>query len=270
MTRHDDDADAGLADEQTWLVGPDQRDRRGHRTSLPRHPEPGPSGRPNTTDTCTLVASTSGPEVRELTPVRRIFLPSRPTSGAVGAVGVARRVGWVSPSSQQHQAALVARNAASGVVFLTGAGLYAPLQRSGTVDFNTTPFSVGVIAIIAGLASNRRRAIATGLVLAGWGAAVLLVAHGAVSAERTTPAYMLGIGAGLVATAVLAPKAQRGEWLTSGAIAAALGPLGLYLSYDVGSLGRWPVWALTLLALAVWELFWGVGSHSAREATAAR
>ncbi len=30
---------------------------------------------------------------------------------------------------------------------------------------------------------------------------------------------------------------------------AALGPLGLYLSYDVGALGRWPAWALSLLAL---------------------
>jgi len=176
----------------------------------------------------------------------------------------------VSPSSQPHQTDSLAGDALSGVVFLIGAGLYALLQRSGTIDFNATPVSVGVIAIIAGLASNRRRAIATGLVLAGWGTAVLLVAQGAVPAARTTPAYMLGIGAGLMATAVLAPKAQRGEWLTSGAIAAALGPLGLYLSYDVGALGRWPAWALSLLALAVWELFWGVGHRSAREATAPR
>ncbi len=164
----------------------------------------------------------------------------------------------------------MARDAASGIVFLIGAGLYALLQRSGTVDFNATPVSVGIIAIIAGLASSRRRAIATGLVLAGWGTAVLLVAHGTVPPARTTPAYMLGIGAGLVVAAALAPKPQRGEWLTSGAIAATLGPLGLYLSYDIGALGRWPAWALSLLALAGWELFWAVGFRSARKATAAR
>ena len=192
------------------------------------------------------------------------------TGRAVGVVGVAGRVGRVSPPPQPHQAGSVARNAVSGVVFLIGAGLYALLQRSGTVDFNATPVSVGVIAIIAGLASNRRQAIATGLVLAGWGTAVLLVAHGTVPSARTTPAYMLGIGAGLVATAALAPKAKRGEWLTSGAIAAALGPLGLYLSYDVGALGRWPAWALSLLGLAAWELFWSVGPRSARGASAAR
>ncbi len=80
---------------------------------------------------------------------------------------------------------------------------------------------------------------------------------------------MLGIGAGHVVAAALAPKARRGEWLTSGAIVAVLGPIGLYLSYDVGALGRWPAWALSLLALAGWELFWGVGPGSAREATAA-
>lgn len=150
------------------------------------------------------------------------------------------------------------------MVFLAGAGVYALLQRSGAVEFNVTPLSVGIIAVVAGLASRRRRTLATGLVLAGWGTAVLLVDNGAIPAQRTTPAYMLGIGIGLLAAAALAPKDRRGEWLTSGAIAAVLGPLGLYLSYDVGALGRWPAWALSLLALACWELFWGVGPRSGR------
>jgi len=163
----------------------------------------------------------------------------------------------------------VVRNAVSGVVFVVGAGVYALLQRSGTVAFNVTPLSVGIIAVVAGLVSSRRRAIPTGFVLAGWGTAVLLVAHGVVPSSRTTPAYMLGIGAGLLAAAALAPKVHRGEWLTSGAVAAALGPLGLYLSYDVGALGRWPAWALSLLALAAWELFWGVGPRSVRAGIAA-
>ncbi len=75
---------------------------------------------------------------------------------------------------------------------------------------------------------------------------------------------MLGIGIGLLAAAALAPQARRAEWLTSGVIATVLGPLGLYLSYDVAALGRWPAWVLTLVALAGWELFWGVGPRSAR------
>ena len=81
---------------------------------------------------------------------------------------------------------------ASGIVFLVGAGAYALVQGPGGADFNLTPLFVGTIAIVAGLSSARRRALATGLVLAGWGAAVLAVAHGVVPADRTTPAYMLG------------------------------------------------------------------------------
>lgn len=166
-----------------------------------------------------------------------------------------------------HQNRSLARNTASGVVFLAGAGVYALLQRSATLGFEFTPLSVGIVAVIAGLVSNRRRTIATGLVLAGWGVAVVLVVSGAVPPPRTTPAYMLGIGVGLLVAAVLAPKARRGEWLTSGAIAAVLGPLGLYLSYDVGAFGRWPAWALSLVILAGWELLWGVGLDSTRPST---
>jgi len=167
-------------------------------------------------------------------------------------------------SARQHRRkdGPAAHNAISGVVFLAGAGVYALLQSSGITDFDTTPLSVGIIAILAGLLSSRQRAIATGLVLAGWGTAVLLVANEVVPAPRTTPAYMLGIGVGLLLAALLAPEAHRGDWLTSGAIAAAFGPLGLFLSYDVSSLGRWPAWALTLVALAVWELFWGMVPRS--------
>ncbi len=85
------------------------------------------------------------------------------------------------------------RKAASGSVFLVGAGVYAILQRSGAVEFTVTPLIVGIIAVIAGLASSRRGALGTGLVLAGRGTAVLLVDSGAIPAQRATPACMLGI-----------------------------------------------------------------------------
>jgi len=116
---------------------------------------------------------------------------------------------------------------------------------------------MGVIAIVAGLAGTRHRVTATGLALAGWGAAVLLVAEGVVPAARTTPAYMLGMGIGLLVAAAVAPRSARGDWLTSAAIVAFTGPLSLYLTYDVGALGRWPFWAGVLLAWAGWEARWG-------------
>ncbi len=110
---------------------------------------------------------------------------------------------------------------------------------------------------------------ARGLALAGWGTAVLLVAHGTVPPARTPPAYMLGIGVGLVVAAALAPKPQRGEWLTSGAIAAALGPLGLYLSYDVARPRPLARVGAEPACLVGRGLFWAVGPRSARRATAA-
>ena len=157
---------------------------------------------------------------------------------------------------------------ASGIVFLVGAGVYALVQGPGGADFNLTPLFVGAIAIVAGLSSRRRRALATGLVLAGWGAAVLAVAHGVVPADRTTPAYMLGIAVGLLVTAGVSRHDESAELMNSAAVAAFLGPLGLYLSYDVAALGRWPAWAVTLVGLAAWELFWSLRSSPPARGTA--
>lgn len=156
------------------------------------------------------------------------------------------------------------RAAASGLVFLVGAGVYALMQGPGGADFFLTPLTVGIIAIVAGLSSGRRRPLATGLVLTGWGLAVQAVSNDVVDAERVAPAYMLGIGAGLLATAAVARREGRGELMTSAAIAAFLGPLSLYLAYDVEALGRWPAWALTLVGLAAWELYWSVRGASPR------
>lgn len=144
----------------------------------------------------------------------------------------------------------------SAAVVLAGAGAYAFLEGSGTLSFAATPMILGIIAIVAGLVGTRRRATATGLALAGWGAAVLLVAHDVVPAARTTPAYMLGMGTGLLVAAAVAPRRARGDWLASAAVAAFAAPLSLYASYDVAALGRWPVWSGVLLAWAAWEAFW--------------
>jgi len=154
----------------------------------------------------------------------------------------------------------------SAVVVLIGAGVYALLQGSGTVEFSATPLILGLVAIIAGLAGTRRNVIATGLALTGWGTAVLLVAHGVVPADRTTPAYMLGMGIGLLAASSVAPRAARADWLASATIVAVTGPLSLYIAYDVAALGRWRFWAGLLLAWAGWEAFWGRRTATPRTA----
>lgn len=145
---------------------------------------------------------------------------------------------------------------ASAIVVLAGAAVYALLQRGHVVGFTATPLTLGVIAVVAGLAGTRRRVVATGLALCGWGSAVLLVDHGVVPAARTTPAYMLGMGIGLAVAAAIAPTTERGDWLSSASVVAVTGPLSLYAAYDVSTLGRWPIWSVILLLWAAWEGFW--------------
>lgn len=147
----------------------------------------------------------------------------------------------------------------SGLTLVAGAGVYALVAGVAGATFAGTPLALGIIAVVAGIVGTRHRVVGTGVVLAGWGVAVLLVDRGVVPAERTAPAYMLGTAAGLLVAAA-AGRAERGAWLTSGAIAAFTGPLVLYLSYDLAAFGRWPFWALALLAWAGWELFWGLRS----------
>jgi len=145
----------------------------------------------------------------------------------------------------------------SAAVVVAGAVVYALLEGLQVIGFAATPLVLGVTAVVAGLAGTRRRVVGTGLVLAGWGAAVLLVDHGVVPGARMTPAYMLGAGVGLLVAATVGPRAERGDWLASGSVAAVTGPLALYGSYDVGALGRWPLWFAVLLGWAAWEAFWG-------------
>lgn len=162
----------------------------------------------------------------------------------------------MTATATQRGSLLWRRSSGSAAVLLGGAVVYAAMEGLMKVRFDVTPLSIGLIAIAAGIVGARPRLIATGLVLVGWGSAVLLVDHGIVDAARTTPTYMLGIGAGLLVAARLAPPRERGEWLTSAAVTAFAGPLGLYLAYDSSSIGQWQAWAIVLVAWAAWELFW--------------
>lgn len=58
---------------------------------------------------------------------------------------------------------------------------------------------------------------------------------------------MLGVGAGLLVAAAVAPSAERGDWLASASVAAFTAPLSLYSASDMASLGRWPIWSAVLV-----------------------
>ena len=144
----------------------------------------------------------------------------------------------------------------SALVLALGAGVYALAIAALGVTFNATPLIIGLVVLAAALVGDRPQLTGTGLVLVGWGAAVLGVREGPLPADRTAAAFLLGAGLGLVLTRLL--HRLTGTDLGDGAYAVMSGGLAFYLAYDVPELGEWPVWAAALLAWAVWEAARGV------------
>jgi hypothetical protein len=149
------------------------------------------------------------------------------------------------------------RPAGSVLVLLVGAGVYALVEGPGGATFYLTPAFIGLVAVIAGLAGPVRHLIGSGLALAGWGTAVLLVHYHHVPSARTTPAYMIGVAVGVLVTRVIAPKVARAEWMTAAAAAATFGAVGYYFEFAHSWLGRWPAWCLTVVA---WGVYLGLVS----------
>lgn len=138
----------------------------------------------------------------------------------------------------------------SALVLAVGAGLYALALGALDVTFNATPLLIGAVVLAAAVLGDRPQLTGTGLVLVGWGAAVLGVREGQLPADRSAAAFLLGAGLGLVATRIL--RRLTNADLGDGAYAILSGGLAFYLAYDIAELGRWPVWAGAML---VWALF---------------
>jgi len=155
------------------------------------------------------------------------------------------------PHQSTASAAAGTRRWAAPAVLATGALAYAGVVGGLDWTFNLTPLAVGVIALAAAAAGRRPRLVPIGLVLLGWGAAVLLVRNGPVPDNREAAAYLVGAALGLVAAE---RAARRAGLATTGAIITLLnGGLAFALAYDVPALGDWPVWAVALAAWAVIE-----------------
>ncbi len=144
-----------------------------------------------------------------------------------------------------------ARSDAPGLVLAGGAVVYALALGPGGATFDLTPLLVGAIVVAAAYLGSRRDLLPTGCVLAGWGAAVMLVRHGPLPGEREAPAFLVGAGIGLVAVSLLARRRAVG----GGGLALVVGGLGFYLAFDDPSLfNDWPLWTVVLAAWAAWEL----------------
>ncbi|MGI8752925.1 MAG: hypothetical protein ACR2MN_11540 [Acidimicrobiales bacterium] len=141
----------------------------------------------------------------------------------------------------------------SPAILLVGAGIYAVAEGPGGVTFYLTPLAVGVIAAIAGIVGAHRHLVPAGLGIAGWGVAVALVHFDIIPATRTTPAYMIGVGFGVLLTSYIAPRAERGAWTHSAIVAVVAAAVFFFVEFGVPSLGRWPAWAISLVIWAAWE-----------------
>lgn len=140
----------------------------------------------------------------------------------------------------------------SSAILVVGAVVYALVEGPGKVTFYVTPLSVGVVAVVAGLVGRDRHLVPAGLGIAGWGVAVALVHYRLVPVARTTPAYMVGLAAGILVASYVAPRAQRANWVHSAAVAAVTAAAFYFVAFGVPSLGRWPAWAISMAVWAVW------------------
>jgi len=140
----------------------------------------------------------------------------------------------------------------SPAFLIAGAAVHALAEGPGKATFYVTPLSVGTIAVVAGLVGRDRHLVPAGLGIAGWGAAVALVHYHVVPGARTTPAYMVGLAAGVLIASYLAPRAERDPWVHSAAVATTTTALFYFLEFSEPSLGRWPAWATSLLVWAAW------------------
>jgi len=140
----------------------------------------------------------------------------------------------------------------SSAILVVGAGVYALVEGPGRFTFYVTPLSVGVVAVIAGLVGRDRHLVPAGLGIAGWGVAVALVHYRVVPVARTTPAYMVGLAAGILLASYVAPRAQRAAWVHSAAVAAVTAAAFYFVEFSVPSLGRWPALAISMAVWGVW------------------
>ncbi|GAC1480009.1 MAG: hypothetical protein NVS1B12_17730 [Acidimicrobiales bacterium] len=139
----------------------------------------------------------------------------------------------------------------AAAILLGAAVLYAGALGAGGVTFDVTPLFIGVAALAAGLLGRARHLLGPGAVLCGWGAAVLLIRHGPLPTDREAPGFLIGVGVGLIAAHLVARR--TGASTLGAAMTATVGGLAFYAAYDISALGRWPVWAGSLVAWAIWE-----------------
>jgi hypothetical protein len=133
-----------------------------------------------------------------------------------------------------------------GLVLLAGAAAYL-LLAEGPLDFDWTPLLLGLAYLAAAAVGGRHGGHwPTACVLVGWGLAVVLVREAGLEVTEGG-AQVAGVGAGVVALALLARAGFDADLLGAGATALAAGILEA-LARDVDLLVE-PLLYAVLLAL---------------------
>lgn len=155
-----------------------------------------------------------------------------------------------SASTQGDHDSLSRRKWLGPILLGVGAAFYAIVQGAADITFNATPLTVGIIAMIAGLASGIDRLVPIGLTLVGWGTAVMLVREGPLPDDREAPSFMIGVAIGLLLALLYGRRV--GVEITGAIVTAIVGGISFYLAFDVDEVFDWPLWAI---AIALWAAF---------------
>lgn len=145
---------------------------------------------------------------------------------------------------------------ATAGVYLAGAAIYFLVVEVFGANFLITPLFIGGIMLVASVV--RPRLLASAIVLAAWGVAVLLVDHGVLASGRATPSYMAAFGVAALILLALRRWFAAEVALESIAVIMLVGGIALYAAYDQPAFGRGWLWALALalnaigLVLAAW------------------
>lgn len=138
---------------------------------------------------------------------------------------------------------------ATAAVYLVGAAVYFLVVEVFGANFLITPLFIGGIMLVASVA--RPRLLASAIVLAAWGTAVLLVDHGVLASGRAAPSYMAAFGVAALVLLALRRRIAAKVALESIAVIMLVGGVALYAAYDHSALARGWLWALALALNAV-------------------
>jgi len=145
-----------------------------------------------------------------------------------------------------------------GLALVLGAAVFGATVAAGSLAFYWTPLGVGLAYLLAAAVNGRRGSYwATAVTLTGWGAAVVWLNE--LEPDVFAPAaHVFGIGAGVLASAMLARAGFAVDQLGVGVTAFAAGALFMSERQLPELLGDASTYAILIAAVGVVNVAWGL------------